>query len=64
MNNTNEYSDKIDTELLVVMVGVAINLVLSIYSIYSQTNHKVKCHKSLCCEDFEFSDTSESVIGP
>lgn len=63
MNNTNEeYStDKIDIELLVVMIGVAINLLVNIYTIYSQTNHTVKCQKSLCCDNFEFSDTSDPI---
>lgn len=64
MNNTEEGGTIADTELLVVMIGVFINLLLGVYTIYSQTNHKIECHDSLCCADFEFSDTSDSVVAP
>lgn len=51
--------DSGDLELMLVMIGVGINLLLSIYSVYSQNNHILTCERSLCCDNFSFSDTVE-----
>ena len=61
MNNTSGESEQSDTELLVVMVGVAVNLLLSLYSIYSQNTHIMKCEHTLCCDKFEMSDSNSEV---
>lgn len=59
MNTTlsNDFEDGISVEILITLIGVFINCLLQLYSIYSQKNHLLICKNTLCCGEIHYEDS-------